>query len=62
MSPPEIHFDTLEDEPVDRGAHRPACRATVHQVLFDQPRGISGEQSIEWECVPGCPVGGEEEA
>ena len=57
--PPELFFDEFEDDTDDRGDHRPTCRRIVRQVLFDQARGISGEESVEWECWPMCTVPGE---
>lgn len=60
---PELFFDTIEDDdPEDRGDHRPTCRRIVHQILFDQARGISGEEVVEWECSPMCTAEREGEA
>lgn len=53
---PELHFDTFEEDPDDRAGHTSACRRIVHQILFDQARGLSGEESAHWECVPTCRV------
>lgn len=60
---PEIFFDTFEgtdpDDPEDRGDHLRTCKRIVHQILFDQARGVSAEQSVEWECDVMCTVPGE---